>query len=182
MDRIADRIIAEAVEQGKFDNLDGKGRPLSLDEDPLTPPHLRLGNRILRNANVLPDWVQMDVDIRASRAECERILAAFAKNYDLMRAGSESRRFAEWYARNRRVYLTALKSHNQAILKYNLAAPNSPTVHIPFNVREETDRFDAAFPAPENAPAPEQPTEQESGGVLRDSAAALYRAGLIKGS
>src|SRR5687767_13633247 len=48
LDRVADRKIAEALEQGKFEDLAGKGQPLNLDDDPLTPPHLRLANRILK--------------------------------------------------------------------------------------------------------------------------------------
>jgi hypothetical protein len=182
MDKIADRLIAEAIEQGKFDNLDGKGRPLKLEEDPLTPPHLRLANCILKNANVLPDFVQMDVDIRALREECEQILVAFARDYDRKRAEEGSDRFTEWYAGIRSAYLKALKSHNQAILKYNLAAPNSPTVHMPFDIRDETDRFDTAFPAHEKVQASVQPADQKVGGVLRDSAAAFYAAGQLKGS
>src|SRR5689334_22802808 len=53
--RVAERKIQEAIDEGAFDNLPGKGKPLVFDDDPMTPPHLRLANRILRNANVLPE-------------------------------------------------------------------------------------------------------------------------------
>src|SRR2546421_7385731 len=64
IERVSERKIQEAIEAGALDNLPGMGKPLDLDDDPLTPPHLRLANRILKNANVLPDWVQVDVDVR----------------------------------------------------------------------------------------------------------------------
>ena len=48
--RIAERKIAEALEQGAFDNLPGRGQPISIDDDAYTPPHMRAANRILRNA------------------------------------------------------------------------------------------------------------------------------------
>ena len=44
MRRIAEGKIQEAIEEGKFDNLPGKGKPIVFDEDPLTPPHLRMVN------------------------------------------------------------------------------------------------------------------------------------------
>ena len=50
--RIAERKIQEAIEEGAFDDLPGKGQPIDLDDDPMTPPHLRLSNRVLKNAGV----------------------------------------------------------------------------------------------------------------------------------
>ena len=183
--RIADRIIAEAVEEGKFDDIAGKGRPLNLDDDPLTPPHLRLGNRILKNANVLPDRVQLEVDIRASRRECaelwDRIASEYSKwrDHDFREKTEQSlNRFADWYARTRSGYIRALKRHNDEILKYNLAAPNSPSVYIPFKLREEIPRFDKAFPAPEGSASPSCFEDGERKSTIRDSAASLYAAGL----
>lgn len=64
---IAERKIQEALEEGAFDDLPGKGQPLNLKDDPNTPPHLRLANRILKNANVPPDWVQLDLEIRKAK-------------------------------------------------------------------------------------------------------------------
>ena len=187
LDRIADRVIAEAIEQGKFDDIAGKGQPLNLDDDPLTPPHLRLGNRILKNANVLPDRVQLEVDIRDSRRECAELWARIASDYGkwrdfARRDGTEQaiQRFADWHARTRAGYIRSLKRHNDEILKHNLAAPNSPSIYIPFKLREEIPRFDEAFPPPVGAPGAPRIEEMERKATIRDSAAALYEAGLAK--
>src|SRR5688572_25665391 len=187
LDRIAERKIAEAVEQGKFEDIAGKGRPLNLDDDPLTPPHLRLGNRILKNANVLPDRVQLEVAIRECRCECEqvwnRITWDYGKWRDYARREGTSQslqRFADWRSRARSGYIRSLKRHNDEVLKHNLAAPNSPSIYIPYKLRDEIQRFDEAFPEPEGSSPVSNTQEAERKGTFRDSAAALYAAGLIK--
>ncbi|WP_353119621.1 DnaJ family domain-containing protein [Nitratidesulfovibrio sp.] len=51
---IAERRIAEAQEQGAFDNLPGVGRPLELEDDAMVPEDLRMAYKVLRNAGYLP--------------------------------------------------------------------------------------------------------------------------------
>ena len=48
MPRSADEAIRKAMEEGKFDNLPGKGKPLKLDEDPFEDPEWRLANKMLK--------------------------------------------------------------------------------------------------------------------------------------
>lgn len=50
---IAEKRIEEAMAQGEFDNLPGKGRPLDLEDDTFVPEDLRMAYKILRNANCL---------------------------------------------------------------------------------------------------------------------------------
>jgi hypothetical protein len=47
---IAERKIAEAMSEGRFDNLPGAGRPLPEDDLDLLPAESRLAYRILRNS------------------------------------------------------------------------------------------------------------------------------------
>ena len=54
LELIAERKIADAVENGDFDDLPGRGRPLDLEEDPLVPAELRMAYRILKNAGFAP--------------------------------------------------------------------------------------------------------------------------------
>src|SRR5438105_12648242 len=61
---IADRKIREAQEEGAFDNLPGKGKPLKLDFDPNVPPELRAAYRLMKEAQILPDWIQLDKEVR----------------------------------------------------------------------------------------------------------------------
>ena len=52
--RIAERRIIEALENGEFDNLEGQGKPLNLDDDMWIPEDLRIAYRILKNADCTP--------------------------------------------------------------------------------------------------------------------------------
>ena len=52
--RIAERRILEALENGEFNNLDGEGKPLNLDDDLWVPEDLRTAYRILKNAGCTP--------------------------------------------------------------------------------------------------------------------------------
>jgi hypothetical protein len=54
LDAIAEERIQEAIRRGDFDNLPGAGKPLELDDDLLVPPELRVANRILKNAGLVP--------------------------------------------------------------------------------------------------------------------------------
>ena len=55
---IAEQRIAEAQQQGAFDNLPGAGRPLQLEDDSHIPPELRMAYKVLRNAGCLPPEMQ----------------------------------------------------------------------------------------------------------------------------
>jgi DnaJ homologue, subfamily C, member 28, conserved domain len=57
--RNADEKINEAIAKGEFDNLPGKGRPLDLDAYFATPEHLRVGYFILKNADIIPEEIEL---------------------------------------------------------------------------------------------------------------------------
>ncbi|MGE3535974.1 MAG: DUF1992 domain-containing protein [Candidatus Tectimicrobiota bacterium] len=61
--RIAEQRIREAMERGEFDNLPLQGKPIRLDDLIGVPEHLRLGYKILKNAGVLPEEMQLKKDI-----------------------------------------------------------------------------------------------------------------------
>ncbi|WP_082235073.1 DUF1992 domain-containing protein [Halobacillus massiliensis] len=55
--------IKKSIEQGDFDNLPGKGKPLPKDELSYVPSELRNSYRILKNANMLPEEMQLKKEI-----------------------------------------------------------------------------------------------------------------------
>lgn len=191
-EKFAERKIQEAIEEGRFDNLPGKGQPLNLDDDPLIPPHMRMANKILRDAGVRPEWIELSLEIDRGREECERAWERVAREYPKRRALAERpvppgvdpekphREFAAWLARMRTAYLQALVRVNTDILKLSMIAPSIPRVHIPYRITEQTDLFDAAFPPPPGVelPAPEPPRPVES--EIRLAASALYQYGRLK--
>ncbi len=56
---IAKRKIDEGVARGEFDNLPLAGKRIDLFEDAHLPPELRMAWRILKNAGVAPEEVQL---------------------------------------------------------------------------------------------------------------------------
>src|SRR5882724_9678101 len=85
MDRwqnIAERKIREAMAEGAFENLRGKGRPLDLEENPYEDPSLRMAHRLLRNNGFAPAWVEEAKDleraIESAREDLARGLAPAA--------------------------------------------------------------------------------------------------------
>jgi DnaJ homolog subfamily C member 28 len=70
---LVDQKIREAMEQGEFDDLEGKGRPLDTSENPFEDPELRLAHRMLRNAGFAPSWIEerKDIDSEFENARSE---------------------------------------------------------------------------------------------------------------
>src|SRR5215471_2352808 len=61
--RLVEDRIQKAQEEGAFDNLSGKGKPLKLDDDCGVPEDLRLTFKVLKNANCLPIEMELRKDI-----------------------------------------------------------------------------------------------------------------------
>jgi hypothetical protein len=70
---VAEQKIQEALEQGKFKNLSGRGRPLKLDRNPFEPPDLRLAHMVLEGAGMSPAWIderkELDRAVEELRAQ-----------------------------------------------------------------------------------------------------------------
>lgn len=62
---LVDQKIREAMEQGEFDDLPGKGEPIDTSENPFEDPEMRLAHRMLRNAGFAPSWIEERKDIDA---------------------------------------------------------------------------------------------------------------------
>jgi len=66
LDKIADQKIREAMARGELDDLPGKGKPLELEDDSLIPEDLRLAYKILKNADCLPQELELRKEIRTT--------------------------------------------------------------------------------------------------------------------
>lgn len=66
--------IRRAMEEGKFDNLPGKGKPLKIDDDPLADPEWRLANHMLRNAGFTLPWIEARKEIEEKLLEARSAL------------------------------------------------------------------------------------------------------------
>ncbi|HQG43546.1 MAG TPA: DUF1992 domain-containing protein, partial [Spirochaetota bacterium] len=60
---IAEQRIRDAMERGEFDNLPGMGKPLPRDELDTIPPDIRMAYKIMKNAGIIPEEVELRKDI-----------------------------------------------------------------------------------------------------------------------
>jgi hypothetical protein len=73
--RLADRRIEDAMKEGKFDNLAGKGQPLDLEPMPAEEGARLMwwALRILKNNDVTPDEVRYRKGIETLKLELETV-------------------------------------------------------------------------------------------------------------
>jgi hypothetical protein len=61
--KIAEEKIIEAMEQGLFENLPNKGKPLKFEDYSLVPEDLRMAYKILKNAGCIPPEIEIRKEI-----------------------------------------------------------------------------------------------------------------------
>ncbi|MFN4032538.1 MAG: DUF1992 domain-containing protein [Fimbriimonadales bacterium] len=141
---IADRKIEEAMQEGKFDDLPGKGKPLPLDEEWFAPPELRPAIRLLKSASVLPDWLERAREIERLREDAQRLWRIAEREYPHAQQLS-AERFHAWRDASWQGILTVMQRVNSLILAYNCTAPPHAHPQIPFQLEAERARFYATF-------------------------------------
>ncbi|WP_300160963.1 DnaJ family domain-containing protein [Solidesulfovibrio sp.] len=60
---IAERRIEEAMRQGAFDDLEGKGKKIVFEDDSMIPEDLRMAYKILKNAGYVPEELLEEKEI-----------------------------------------------------------------------------------------------------------------------
>ena len=63
-DRIIEERIRRAQQKGKFEDLEGTGKPLIFEKDGHVAGELRLAYKILKNADCLPPEIQLKNEIK----------------------------------------------------------------------------------------------------------------------
>jgi hypothetical protein len=129
--RIAEKIIQKAMDEGVFDDLSGKGKPLSFEEESGTPPEWRMAFRILKNANLSPRWIELDKEISSelteAREEFQRALNIF---------GSQGER----WDRAVRNFTLRINQLNEFLRELNLIVPKAQFQRSTLHPEEEIKR------------------------------------------
>lgn len=60
---IAERRIAEALREGKFNSDKWKGKPLPMEDNSFVPDDLRMAYKVLKNAGFLPPEIETKKEI-----------------------------------------------------------------------------------------------------------------------
>lgn len=142
---VAERKIQEAIDAGEFDNLELAGKPLNLDENPFETVEQRVMNRVLRNARALPEWMQLEQDIRR---EMDALPATRARGLRAVRNARNLPSRVRAAERLRSDFRERLDLVNTMLLKYNMNAPGSAQRPFrPYNKREEIAGLEAEIAA-----------------------------------
>ncbi len=130
MDSLVEEKIRKAMASGAFDNLEGKGKPINLHENPFEPPDMRMANKILKDAGFSPYWMELGKDVDAAIEqfwqEVEKfIIIQRIKGSDVKK---NHRRHANQYAKQRMVKFLAeskerLRDINRKIDNFNCHCP-----------------------------------------------------------
>ena len=134
---IAGRKIKEAMDNGEFDDNPLKGQPIDLDEDASLTPEQRVTRKILKNAGALPQWMQMEVDIRREREAVDKLRTRAQR---LLEQPNTPEAKARILNRLRRELKEQMDLVNTMILQYNMICPSGyARPFAPYGIAKELE-------------------------------------------
>lgn len=124
-DKSVEEIIRRAMQEGKFDDLPGKGKPLQLDQNPHEDPEWRAAHYILKSGGFSLSWIESLNEIETNLLNVRNALSQAWK----WRQGdygdqSEPRLMDTEWRRSVDTFREKIKSINRQIRSYNLEVPN----------------------------------------------------------
>lgn len=124
LDRTVDAIIRQAIEEGKFKNLRGEGKPLDLRKNPFVKEEWRMAFDILSKEGYLLPWMEKRNEIERDLETAEKKLARTSdwRMGELAAGRDPGFVEAEW-RRAQREFREAVAEINKRIDGYNLEVP-----------------------------------------------------------
>lgn len=124
---LIDEQIQDAMRKGQFADLPGTGKPLKLDDDSHVPETMRMANKIMRDNDLMPEWMQQGKELDAAH---EKLVAQVQR---LVQRGLVSGVSVE-------ALREAAKKHNSRVLSYNLKVPQGVAHKRHFDVDQELQK------------------------------------------
>lgn len=72
-DNLIEIRIKQAMAEGQFDNLEGKGKPQDMSKYYEAPEHLRVGYHVMASAGFLPEEVRLAKEIEETKEKLARV-------------------------------------------------------------------------------------------------------------
>lgn len=147
---LVDEQLQKAVDEGRFSNLPGQGKPLKIDIDPAVPEHLRIAFKLLKDSGYAPEWIMLGQEIEVRWDHLRENIKRGARAYkgalqdaDRDPFNGEQRRLRahQTWERAQIAFHEAARKLNKEILNYNLKVPHGITHRIPFDVEREIKRL-----------------------------------------
>ncbi|MGE5454605.1 MAG: DnaJ family domain-containing protein [Methylocystaceae bacterium] len=140
IEELVEEQIKKAREKGAFDNLENKGKPIYLPDNPFEPPELRMGFKMLKDAGFAPYWVEVGKDIDAAKATLLEQQARFKKLCDIARERPNFNRDHRFLNRKENFFAEQrelLSKINRLVDDFNLQCPTFHVTRGKINVDEE---------------------------------------------
>ena len=117
--------ISRAMQEGHFDDLPGKGKPLKLDDNPHEDPAWRVANQILKNGGFSLPWIE---SLREIESDLEKARSALSRTWSWRQASLAEQKPApdaelEW-CRAQQIFRERIQAIDKHILTYNLEVPS----------------------------------------------------------
>jgi DnaJ family protein C protein 28 len=116
--------IRQAIAEGKFDNLSGKGKPLKLEDDPFIDPQWQAAYRMLKSGGYSLPWIETRQEIEAGLSEARLTLGRAWRRAGALAKASSPALEAEWQ-RAESAFREQIAGLDRRIRSYNLEVPNA---------------------------------------------------------
>ena len=140
--RSIDEQIRKAMQEGSFDDLPGKGKPLDLDINPHEHPDWEMAFQMLRSSGYTLPWIEtrqmIEVELDEARSALERSWQwQCAKQDENLDTPVVER---EW---NRAItsFEGKIKELNKQIFNYNLQIPSSQFSRLKIELEREISKI-----------------------------------------
>lgn len=124
---LVENQIRKAMERGEFDNLKGNGKPIYFEENPYEPPGMRMVNKILKDNDFAPYWIDLGKQIDHDWEKIKQDLEYF-KKYTLMILSKKREKTAISRFENKKELFyyekeKEIEKLSRKIIDYNLHCP-----------------------------------------------------------
>ncbi len=141
-----EELLKKAMQEGKFDNLPGKGKPLHMEEtNPHADPEWELAYGMLKEAGYSLPWIEtlreIGTDLEAARNDLRIAWRCYQDAGEQSKPGAE----AVW-KRAQQAFRTKIEALNKRIRDYNLQVPTTRFQRPVLNCVVEMDRITITHP------------------------------------
>ena len=133
-----DGIIRQAIQEGIFDDLPGKGKPLNLDQNPHQDPEWRVAHHLLKSGGFSLPWIELMGEINENLQQARKSLA---RSWAWQQGDHGDYSSQEQWQSSISLFEERVQAINDQIRTYNISVPN-PRFQVPLvDTNQELDRI-----------------------------------------
>jgi len=120
-----EEIIRQAIEEGEFDDLPGKGKPLQIEQNPHQDPAWRAAHHILKSSGFTLPWIESLREIETNLQQArDRLSRAWSWRQDQQDHKFQTEFVESEWMKASENFQERIASINNQIRAYNLEVPN----------------------------------------------------------